>query len=131
MAPAPISTGVRTPAGTRPPSAVRGVANTTVAHSAHTAATDHEILSPMSANHMHSIVTACRCEGDENAGQTECRSSSIRSSTTWSGWTIGAATPTCSSAAPVKTAPGKPGPPHHRGGFSPDGAAPTTTGRTR
>ena len=35
------------------------------------------------------------------------------SSTTWSGCTIGAATPTCSSAAPVKLAPGDPGPPHH------------------
>ena len=38
--------------GTSLPSAVRRVASTTVANSAHTAATDQAILSPMSANHM-------------------------------------------------------------------------------
>ena len=39
------------------------------------------------------------------------------------------------AAQQVKTAPGKPASsdarsPHHRGGFSPDGAEPTRTGRT-
>ena len=52
VAPAPTSTGVRTSVGTSLPSAVRRVASTTVANSAHTATTDQAILSPMSANHM-------------------------------------------------------------------------------
>ena len=52
MAPAPTSTGVRTAVGTRLPSAVRRVASTTVVKSAHTAATDQAMPSPMSANHM-------------------------------------------------------------------------------